>query len=259
MDLLDTTLTSLRDEYSTRSAQVTSLRAQLDTYVPLLSSFMPNIPAAPTAAVPGAPASLSSSYIEALRASLRSAESEHAKRTGELRAHLLSILQLWSELCILPSGDDFSTRVLSHLRLRVIEPTPGEVWDGNFASLSEDEADVSSSPPSSPSARSRPSGPLTATLTQPDHALPPNAASLKAATRLRAALEEEKTRREGRIQELYDELYALWERFGVPEAEMEAFVLANSGATESAIEAVSSTTCERRKPRLTRCSITVRA
>lgn len=74
---------------------------------------------------------------------------------------------------------------------------------------------------------------------QPSHVLPPKPDNVKRACELRQGLEAERVRREARIQELYDELFVLWERFGVTEPEMEEFVLANSGTTNASIQAVS--------------------
>jgi len=48
-----------------------------------------------------------------------------------------------------------------------------------------------------------------------------------------------KTRREDRIQRLYNELDGLWRRLGVPEGEMNAFVEANRGSMEENVQAVS--------------------
>lgn len=62
---------------------------------------------------------------------------------------------------------------------------------------------------------------------------------LSQAEELRIQLEEVKERREMRIQEIYDQLESIWEVCDAKPAEVEEFVLANKGSTQSAVDAVS--------------------
>lgn len=73
----------------------------------------------------------------------------------------------------------------------------------------------------------------------PSTDMDPTEENLRRAAAKRGWLEAEKSRREARIQELYDELSELWMRFDVPEEEMEAFVMDHRGSTMSVLEAVS--------------------
>ena len=66
----------------------------------------------------------------------------------------------------------------------------------------------------------------------------PTDANLRQISTKRAWLEEEKSRREAVIQCLYDELYVLWAKLGVPEAEQEAFLERWKGTEQQSIDAV---------------------
>lgn len=56
------------------------------------------------------------------------------------------------------------------------------------------------------------------------------------AVNLRSSLEDMKRRREAHIQAMYDQLEGLWRRFGVGEAEMDAFVEEHRGSTEETVK-----------------------
>ncbi|KAK0216916.1 microtubule associated protein [Armillaria fumosa] len=63
----------------------------------------------------------------------------------------------------------------------------------------------------------------------------PTPGLLKWAENLRASLEETKRRREAHIQAMFDELEGLWNRLGVSDADMDAFVEAHRGSTEETV------------------------
>ncbi|KAK0199795.1 microtubule associated protein [Desarmillaria ectypa] len=63
----------------------------------------------------------------------------------------------------------------------------------------------------------------------------PTPGLLKWAENLRTSLEETKRRREAHIQSMFDELEGLWNRLGVSDADMDAFVEAHRGSTEDTV------------------------
>lgn len=65
----------------------------------------------------------------------------------------------------------------------------------------------------------------------------PTPALTEWAENLRVELEETKTRREIQIQDMYDQLEALWRRLGVPDESMDGFVEENRGSTVENVKA----------------------
>lgn len=194
-------------------------------------------------------------YLTSLSSAIDKCGHELTRRSEELQTHLYEILGLWSELCLPPDmGEEnaaeatFDALVLRHLRLQTVWETveldEGDTtleFQGTFLPIEGGEHDEAMATPDTPS-RSGGSGSGTlqsmrsAETHFPPHVLQPTPDNIAKANAKRQDLEEEKARREMRIQELYDDLFQLWVKFEVPEEDMDRFVMSNSGSTMAVIQ-----------------------
>ncbi|KAI0646310.1 microtubule associated protein-domain-containing protein [Trametes meyenii] len=203
-------------------------------------------------------------------------KSEVAKRLNQLSTHFVQIDWLYTELGITPpSLDDLpSSSSSSTLGLPPL-PRPTSSCSNKFSN-SDPFLSTSMSIPMStptPASRQKPITPLLF-LSEESHSQPsdsdhqrvfakfvarmeelsdedlpdsnvtvglegvePTPALMVWAEATRAELEDIKKRREAHIQEMYDQLEALWRRLGVTDADMDAFVEAQRGTTDDTIKA----------------------
>lgn len=256
----------MQNIYDSRSHQADKLTAELKSFEPILGDFVPDIrpPALDEADLAAADASFTEgevpmaamplSYLTQLSSAIDKCGHELTRRSEELQTHLYEILGLWSELCLAPNmGDDgqeatFDALVLRHLRLQTVWETveldeggTTMEFQGTFLPLEGGDGDDAMAAPDTPS-RSGGSGSGTlqsmrsAETHFPPHVLQPTPDNIARANAKRQWLEDEKSRREARIQELYDDLFQLWVKFEVPEEDMDRFVMSNSGSTMAVIQ-----------------------
>lgn len=260
-------MTRLQSIYDGRRQQANKLNAELASFIPILGDFVPRIDAAasprgedqtpdPASEIDIPP--LPTAYLTKISSAIDKCGHELTRRSEELQSHLYEILGLWSELCLPPEshppGDSvtelsFDALILRHLRLRTaweeIQLEEGGTSTLEFQGTFLPAEDANSEVPSSPGTPSRAGGSGSTTLQSmrtaethfPPHVLQPTPANIARAQQKRNELEEEKSRRESRIQELYDDLFSLWVKFEVPEEDMDKFVMGNSGSTMAVIEA----------------------
>ncbi|PWZ00552.1 hypothetical protein BCV70DRAFT_199824 [Testicularia cyperi] len=169
----------LKTQYATRHAQLERLLAKLNTYVPMLGSFVKipqshqhgHIPADVSASSPDSSfVDVSQPRIASIEAEIIRCSKEVNARSERLQTSLLEIVQLWSELCLEPcqpvalgdeqvfeserTGDQincggstlaFDRNVLTHLQLEPIHDERG-VFAGEFITTeTHSTADPSSS------------------------------------------------------------------------------------------------------------------
>lgn len=161
-------------------------------------------------------------------------------RSQTLQETLEDIVDLWSTIHTPPRPAQwFDAMVCTHLQLRPVyvvrhgqDGRPaGYQFLGEFDRFLNDQGrfDVFAPPDAVPASIAGGPAPLPARLT-------PTAEHLARASALYDVLLTTKTEREARIQDVYDELSALWMEFDVPQDEMEAFVQDNSGSTLIAVQ-----------------------
>lgn len=258
-------LNRLQGLYNSRRQQADKLSTELASFEPILGDYVPRIRAVSppvmgkTTSDNNAVPPLSASYLTQLSSAIDKCGHELTRRSEELQLYLYEILGLWSELCLPPESDfsdsadvqpTFDDLILRHLRLQTAweevqldegGPTTLE-FQGTFLPVEPDAGHDDGLHPDTPS---RPGGSSSSKLQSmrtaethfPPHVLQPTRENIAKAQAKRDWLETEKNRREGRIQELYDELFSLWVRFDVSEKDMDKFVVGNSGSTMAVIEA----------------------
>ena len=201
------------------------------------------------------------SYLSALQNEAQRGEAEILARSTQLQAHLEEIFAHWSELHHAPDAlnDEFDAQILTHLQVKPVwhlatvtgtQDGAHAVFHGEFEPFENTarDPDVFAPPVSAaPTPTRKSSGndantpPNCLQVKQASTPLPPSIVptlvNLQRAADKRALLEQEKGRRELRIQGLYDELSELWMKFDVPEDEMDAFVQTHCGSTLDVIEA----------------------
>ncbi|PKI85771.1 putative protein kinase YGL059W [Malassezia vespertilionis] len=203
----------------------------------------------------------SPAFLRTLEAHWQEVQRVYTDRKVEMESQLSEILQLWAELCLMPSVtvkgtrlelDDAACRAQSEFHIAILYYTQQiPVIDADGAFTGEYAAMPLDTPRRAPLVDTsamqdtptrlsddQQSAPLVAehherkgTLLQPTDDV------LAQSTALRASLEQEKVQRETRIQTYYDELCELWMRFDVPETEMDAFVLDHRGSTLTIVAA----------------------
>ena len=213
---------------------------------------------------------VSSAWMLHLEQHLEHAQHTYNERRLQLEAQLAEILQLWSELHIAPSvevrqgvavpvadaGSDATRAEESAFHaaiLRYAQQVPEFTADGRFEGTFVPAAEAAPGAAADGSTflaetPTRASEPRRASGLQLGAGAPAEEADLLQPTDevlhqsgvLRAAMEQEKTERESKIQAYYDELCELWMRFDVPEAEMDAFVLDHRGSTLDVVDAYKS-------------------
>ncbi|CAO1620520.1 unnamed protein product [Parajaminaea phylloscopi] len=256
-------LDRLKHLYDSRRQQADKLSTELASFEPILGSFVPRVRPGVSSPKESATSTdsdltpLPTAYLTQLSSAIDKCGHELTRRSEELQLHLYEILGLWSELCLPPDSnfcdnDDsqvtFDDLVLRHLRLQTAweevqleegGPTTLE-FQGTFLPVEtgSEEGPMHDTPSrSGGSTSAKLHSTRTAETHFPPHVLQPTAENIAQAQAKRDWLEMEKGRREGRIQELYDELFSLWVKFDVPEDDMDKFVMGNSGSTMAVIEA----------------------
>lgn len=215
------------------------------------------------------------STVQHLEAHLVHVQQVYKERKMQMESHLTEILQLWSELHIMPHVAVHAGRVSVHedgseesrFHMSILQYTqqvPTMELDGQFygqfqtsspsqassssyaasrlpAALSADEDSAMLATPTR--AQGAPMLVLHESHTECDapaavpDLLQPTDTVMAQSVQLREALEREKAERESSIQAYYDELCELWMRFDVPETEMDAFVLDHRGSTLQVVQA----------------------
>ena len=169
-------------------------------------------------------------------------------RKMQMESHLSEILQLWSELHVMPHvainaghvsvHDERPEESRFHMSiLQYTQQMPSLELDGEFRGQFEpirtaDESTMDATP-----TRIQGAPTLVADTSAVPELLQPTDAVMAESIKLRESLEREKAERESSIQSYYDELCELWMRFDVPETEMDAFVLDHRGSTLQVVEA----------------------
>ena len=169
--------------------------------------------------------------LRQLEAYLHRVQDVYKERKLQMEAQITEILQLWSELHIMPEVTVHAGRAVAlteqdtqtRFHLAILEYTQ------QVPVLDADKAFHGQFDPMPLPASSQ--GDATPDLLQPTNAI------LEQSVELRTSLEREKSERESNIQSYYDELCELWMRFDVPETEMDAFVLDHRGSTLDVVEA----------------------
>lgn len=258
-------ISRLQNLYNSRRQQADKLAAELASFTPILGNFVPDLQPTESAGEASTTVStilpLPASYLTQLSSAIDKCGHELTRRSEELQGHLYEILGLWSELCLAPETEPsqnidgeptFDSLILRHLRLQTVweevqvdEEEGGRTvleFQGTFLPIEGSQDDERGGAPDTPS---RQGGSGSSTLQSmrsaethfPPHVLQPNPTNISRAQAKREWLEQEKSRRESRIQELYDSLFQLWVKFEVPEEDMDKFVMGNSGSTMAVIEA----------------------
>lgn len=261
LESMSSEVTRLQNLYSSRVSQAEKLSTQLDSFKPILGDFVPEIKTQFTQDdISEAMAIIPAAHLTRLSTTIDKCGCELTRRSEELQQHLFDILGLWSELCLPPqttssqssNGEPtFDSLVLRHLQLRPVfhevqlddEEGQGSIteFQGEFLPV-EASSDDGPQDPDTPTRSTRGSASTTLQSVRsaethfPAHVLLPTPENITRAHDKEEWLRQEKTRREGRIQELYDELVELWVKFNVDAEEMEAFVQQNSGSTLAVIE-----------------------
>lgn len=216
--------------YTAQREQCELVLEQITTLDACMSHAAGDIP--PPGPAHGGWADVSPARLAQLEQHWEHVQHVYTARKMQLETQLTEIVQLWSELHVMPRVDVHGTRVglaldapadesaLHWAILRYTRQVPlvdHGAFTGEFGPMDDAAACADES--------------AAAPLLQPtDERL----AQIEA---LRDALEQEKTRRETTIQVTYDELCELWMRFDVPEAEMDAFVLDHRGSTLDVVNA----------------------
>lgn len=190
--------------------------------------------------------------LRRLESHLLHVQQVYKDRKVQMESHLSEILQLWSELHVMPHVAVHAGRVSVHeerrnesqFHMSILQYTrqvPSMELDGQFhgqfealhtPKLGADESTLDMTP-----TRVQGAPTLEMDSTAAPELLQPTDAVMEASVRLRESLEREKGERESRIQAYYDELCELWTRFDVPETEMDAFVLDHRGSTLQVVDA----------------------
>ncbi|KAE8219530.1 hypothetical protein CF319_g6792 [Tilletia indica] len=175
----------------------------------------------------------SNSYINALTAHLNGLHALQEARSLRFQSYLQYIFDLWGTLHLRPHVEDDAFEraicraaavrpVMSVADIDIMDEETGEVtivrqtlFKGLFETVEEGEDDRMEETP----------------------LLLPSVTTLRKLRNLLEELEGEKSRREERIQRLYDELFILWSRFDCDESEMDEFVLENKGLSLESIKA----------------------
>ncbi|PWN18925.1 hypothetical protein BCV69DRAFT_314126 [Microstroma glucosiphilum] len=261
LESMTSEVTRLQNLYSSRVSQAEKLTTQLNSFRPILGDFVPEIKTQFTQDESSeAMAIIPAAHLTRLSTTIDKCGFELTRRSEELQQHLFDILGLWSELCLPPqtiasqassSELTFDSLVLRHLQLRPVfhevqmddEAGQGTIteFQGEFLPI-EASSDDGPQDPDTPTRSTRGSASTTLQSVRsaethfPAHVLLPTPENITRAHDKEEWLRQEKSRREGRIQELYDELVELWVKFNVDAEEMEAFVQQNSGSTLAVIE-----------------------
>ncbi|CAO1613157.1 unnamed protein product [Sympodiomycopsis kandeliae] len=249
----------LQTLYNSRKSQSDKLTAQLDSFRPILGSFVPEISTQSIPATDPPTQIIPAQHLVQLSATIDKCGQELTRRSEQLQELLFDILGLWSELCLAPeqSDDDSPTPCLDTLILRHLDLKPlfektdadgTEQFLGNFQGLGRNEDATATgldTPTRTPPAQRNSVGGVlrserSADTHFPPHVLIPSPENIARASAKQEWLRAEKQRREDKIQELYDELLELWTKFGVSNEEMDEFVIDNSGSTLSVIESYES-------------------
>ena len=165
-----------------------------------------------------------------------------------MESDLSEILQLWSELHVMPDvainaghvsvHDERPEESQFHMSiLQYTQQMPTLELDGEFRGQFEPIRTAEESTMDATPSRVQGTPTLAADTSAVPELLQPTDAVMAKSIKLRESLEREKTERESSIQSYYDELCELWMRFDVPETEMDAFVLDHRGSTLQVVEA----------------------
>ncbi|POW06108.1 hypothetical protein PSTT_09242, partial [Puccinia striiformis] len=158
-------------------------------------------------------ANLSSEYINKLKKQIESSELEVKRREERLVEHINEIFNLWGHLGISPSKpsskpdedhSEIDPIVLQHLGFTDVAVTVnGDIKPiGNCLSIK----------------------------------MVPTSSNLIRVHNRQIWLDNERVKREGLIQDWYDELCILWTRLGIPESEQEEFVESWRGLSEECLD-----------------------
>lgn len=147
--------------------------------------------------------------------------SQQARREQVFQALLQDILELWNELGISPSSSNGLTS------------SYGE------ATTAQSSLDLAILQTTQLLTRENSAGTQTHSLEGLSSVLKPDSETLSRLSHRKAALEAEREERMQRIQDLYDQLYALWSRLGVSDEEADEFVEVWKGCEPRCIQAVS--------------------
>jgi len=169
-------------------------------------------------------------------------------RKLQMESDLSEILQLWSELHVLPDvainaghvsvHDERPEESQFHMSiLQYTQQMPSLELDGEFRGQFEPMRTAEESTMDATPTRIQGTPTLVADTSAVPELLQPTDAVMAKSIKLRESLEREKAERESSIQSYYDELCELWMRFDVPETEMDAFVLDHRGSTLQVVEA----------------------
>ncbi|KAH9453574.1 hypothetical protein MJO29_012995 [Puccinia striiformis f. sp. tritici] len=207
LDRINSVLADLNSAKFEREIQVENLLKKLESFGDVLDdSASRNIG-------PLFGANLSSEYINKLKKQIESSELEVKRREERLVEHINEIFNLWGHLGISPSKpsskpdedhSDIDPIVLQHLGFTDVAVTVnGDIKPiGNCLSIK----------------------------------MVPTSSNLIRVHNRQIWLDNERVKREGLIQDWYDELCILWTRLGIPESEQEEFVESWRGLSEECLD-----------------------
>ncbi|KAK0544292.1 putative protein kinase [Tilletia horrida] len=208
-----------------------------------------NTPAITTSAAYFTPQTIpiaTTSYINALTAHLNGLHALHNARAQRFQAYLQHIFDLWGSLHVRPNveSDAFERSICRAAGVMpLMEAVQAEDEDGQTGETENSEKILFRGHFRLIAASELEGGEeedATAVLIMAQDETPmllPSVTTLRRLRTLIQILEEEKLRREERIQQLYDELFVLWSRFDCDESDMDEFVMEHKGLSLEAIAA----------------------